>query len=527
MKTTYWPLVSVILVSISIAASLVLRAPDFPFTPDSAFYIEQARNMLQEGSALTYPYSPSVFAKTPDRLFPIGLPIALAAISLSGIDPREASIVLSWVSAILLPLIFYISFKNSLGDVKAALLAALAVSSPGILNYAPMGMSDLFALLIATSAIGLVLNARCTSLFAVNGVVVGFAYAVRNANLALLVTLTLYFFYLWLSRPLHRTASTKHFLALLAGAALVIVPVLLRNISLFGVANPYTMEASTIGLIENVRTYISEFFYDLTASRSLGTTIGWSISGFVALLLAMLGFCQLILRLWPQLPDDKKDTLFLCTTYSIVGAAVVIAARSRYEWGETINIRHTLQYVPFFWVALLAVIPRASRPALGFKLRHSGIMLVLAVGVLHLAYLAKPQEFARLSRQDFYAANAFQQGERHLCTPTENSLLVSNWALVFRILCNTGVRFVNLATLNNMATVAFVDANQASQTLVKALVNLSSTFKDKPIKAGFYPSYPGEKLSSLLGDKNDVLILQESGWVIIQHDDNGLLLAHP
>jgi hypothetical protein len=183
---------------------------------------------------------------------------------------------------------------------------------------------------------------------------------VRNANIALLVALAVYFLYLWFSNPVQRSETTRRFLAFLAGVSLVIVPLFLRNIMIFGSLNPYIMEPSTVGVIQNIRMYIVEFIYDISALWSLGHYIGWSIPGLIFLLVSVIGASRILMVVWIQLTENRKNTIFLCTTYSIIGACVVIAARSRYEWGELINIRHTLQYTPFFLAAFLAAIPNAS-----------------------------------------------------------------------------------------------------------------------------------------------------------------------
>jgi hypothetical protein len=90
MSTTFLPFFGVIIISILISAHLIFRSHYFPFSPDSAAYIEQARNLIQEGSALFTPNGPTGTGKIPNILFPIGFPMALAFISMFGLDPRES-----------------------------------------------------------------------------------------------------------------------------------------------------------------------------------------------------------------------------------------------------------------------------------------------------------------------------------------------------------------------------------------------------------------------------------------------------
>ena len=526
MRTTFLPFSGVIIICIFMTAHLIFRSPDFPFDTDSASYIEQARNLIQEGSALVTPYGPNEIDKWPEKSFPIGLPIVLAFISLFGLDPREAALAVGWLSAILLPLLLYVSFRKQIGSPRAAILAGLSVLSPGVLNYAPMGLSDVFALAIAVSAIGLVLNARSTTLFFVSGVVAGFAYAVRNAHIALLVALAVYFLYLWISDPAQRATTTRRFLAFLAGVSLVMMPLFLRNTMIFGELNPYIMESSTVGIIENVRMYIVEFIYDLSALRGLGHYIGWSIPGLILLLVSVISGSRLLMFTWVHLSENRRNTIFLCTTYSIIGACVVIAARSRYEWGEPINIRHTLQYTPFFLAAILAAIPDASSNVSLSRIRKGGLILVFALGIFHVFYSVKPKEYERRIRHDFYVISAYQNGKGYLCATEENIMLVSNLAHVFRILCSSGVRHVNIGNLNKAQKSSFSGTIQASNTLVNILVDLSNRFKEKPIRAGFFPNHYGVKSEDLLLNKDDVVNLQNAGWTIVQHEDMGLILTH-
>lgn len=109
----------------------------------------------------------------------------------------------------------------------------------------------------------------------------------------------------------------------------------------------------------------------------------------------------------------------------------------------------------------------------------------------------------------------------------ENILLVSNWAYVFRILCNTDVRYLDINNPKySVEKSSISETNQPSNQLANILLNLSSRFKGQPIRACFYPNHPGERFSDFLFDKVNVANLQNAGWTIVQHDDVELLLTH-
>ncbi|WP_239187350.1 ArnT family glycosyltransferase [Candidatus Nitrotoga sp. HW29] len=529
MRAALLPILAVIAISILMVAHLFLRAPIFPFSPDSANYIEQARSLIQSGLTFSAPSGSNGIDKTSGSLFPIGFPIILAFFSIFGVDAQEASIAVGWLSAILLPVLLYICFKKQIGSSYAAILAGLSVFSPGVLTYAPMGLTDIFSLVLAVGAIGLVLNSRSTTFFFVGGVVAGLAYAVRNAHIALLVALAVYFVYLWVSNPEQRNTTIKQAIAFAIGASVIILPLLLRNLAIFGALNPYEMEPSTVSVAHNVRIYIQEFIYDLSALRNLGLFVGWSIQGLMLLLALVIGGSWMLMVVWKgQLAEEKKRTIFLCITYSIMGAGVVIAARSRYEWGEMINIRHTLQYTPFCLAALLAVIPEVSRDTFLSFMRKSGLTLVCLLGILHALYALKlGAEYQQSIHRGLDAMNAYQNGKNHLCVSEGNTLLMSNWEYVFRIKCDARVQnaeFVNLRC--DASKSSTIEKPERCNTLVTGILNLSDKLVDRSIWAGFFPGRYGVNTNNLPLPEVDIISLQNAGWDIVQNNASGLLLSH-
>ncbi|MDD2802015.1 MAG: hypothetical protein PHC94_13860 [Methylobacter sp.] len=171
------------------AVHLHYRSPDFPYSPDSAFYIEQARNLASSGSTSTTPYglSPSDTDQVETGLFPIGFAIAIAAISTAGIDVKDVAIGISHWSAILLPWLLYLCFRNALGARNALIVAGLSVISPSVLLNSSSGLTDMLALVFAVAAISLTLNSKSTIGLIGGGLLAGMTYALRNAHLALLV----------------------------------------------------------------------------------------------------------------------------------------------------------------------------------------------------------------------------------------------------------------------------------------------------------------------------------------------------
>ena len=527
LRTALLPIFAVATISILMVAHLFLRAPIFPFSPDSANYVEQARNLIQEGLTFSISSDSNGMDKTSSSLFPIGFPIILAFLSIFGFDAQEASITVGWLSAILFPALLYICFKKQIGSSYAAILAGLSALSPGVLTYAPMGLTDIFSLILAVGVIGLVLNSRSTTFFFVGGVVAGLAYAVRNAHIALLTALAVYFLYLWVSNPAQRNTTIRQAIAFVVGASTIILPLLLRNLVIFGALNPYEMEPSTVSVVHNVRVYIQEFIYDVSALRNLGLFVGWSIQGLILLLALVMGGSWMLMVVWKgQLAEKKKKTIFLCITYSTMGACVVIAARSRYEWGEMINIRHTLQYTPFFLAALLAAIPGVSRDTSLSFVRKSGLTLVCFLGILHTFYAYRlGGEYQQSIHRGLDAMNAYQNGKNHLCVSEDNTLLMSNWEYVFRIQCDARVQNAEPVNLQCDASRSSI-VEKPGRCNITGILNLSDRLVGKSIRAGFFPGRYGVNANNLPLPEVDIISLQNSGWDIVQNNASGLLLSH-
>ena len=347
--------------SVLMAVHLHYRTPVFPFSPDSAHYIEQARNLVISGSTMETPYGlmPSNTDQLEDGTFPIGFALSLALVSAFGVDAKDAAIAIGHLSAMLLPWLLYFGFRKGLGSINALLVAGLSLMSPGILINARFGLTDVFALSLAVGAIGLTLNSRSWLGFIFGGLLAGMAYSVRNAHLALLFTMALYYCYLWFtSNTTERRVIYRRVAGQLFGVAVIVLPLLIRNLLLFGSLNPYQMPPSTIGAIENLRTYIEALIKDVTACSACALYTAWSIPGLLMFAIILSCACWLIFRAWRNLGDSVKRLLIISGIYVVMGSFVVIMARTRYQWGEVINIRHTLQYTPFLLAILLTLVSK-------------------------------------------------------------------------------------------------------------------------------------------------------------------------
>ncbi|MSW00931.1 MAG: hypothetical protein F2903_10080 [Actinobacteria bacterium] len=513
------------------AIHLHYRSPDFPYSTDSASYIEQARNLVNSGSLLSTPYGilPSNLDQIENKLFPIGFSVVLAALSTFGFDAKDVAIEISHWSAILLPWLIYFCFRAALGSRGALVIACLICISPSVLLNSPMGLTDMFALALAIGAISLTLNARSTLVFIFSGILAGMAYTVRNAHLALLISIGLYYFYLWFSdNTKDRPTLYKHLAGQFFGISIIVFPILMRNIYLFGKPNPYQMAPSTIGFIENLRTYIDALIKDLTACNGFANYIAWSIPGLVGLILVVSCLCWLFSKYtWYNLEAAGRKLIVLSTIYAVVGSCVVIVARTRYQWGEVISIRHTLQYTPFFLTIILAPVLGYSTGRFSKFLRVFKVALVVSLVLFHINYALFSEAFQNRNNNNPTLLNAYEIGENHLCAKENNVFLVSNWAYVFRIKCAARVRQIepiNIAYNKDMQ--ALIAGNEGYNNLIAAIDDVKHHAMGRPIHIGFFPgSFGLEARNFPLQSANQQKLL-DSGWAIIRNDEHGLLIKY-
>ncbi|WP_458027343.1 glycosyltransferase family 39 protein [Methylomonas sp. MgM2] len=522
ISSAYW--LCLLIVSSIVLTHLIMRSPAYPFSPDSASYIEQARYLVTEGAALSRAYGLGGLGEgdpaAPSSLFPIGFPLVLAFFEFAGVGAGDAAVIVNWISSVIFPFVLYFSFRGSLGQFGAFLVAALSVSSPGFLSYAGMGVTDVFSMLVASISIGLVLNANSKPLMVGAGLLAGVAYSVRNAHVALLVSFVLYFFFMWHADKENRRKAVSNAVVFALGAAVVIVPLFARNLIIFGSINPYEMAPSTIGVTENIRTYLQEFVYDVTAYRELGRIAAWSISGVAILVLIFCLFVWAAFSFRPQLKDKQNRLLLFCSIYLLIGACVVIAARSRYQWGEPINIRHTLQYMPYFMAVCMLFVSVRAKNLLQITVKYSFVFSVVILSILHSLYAAELDSQSRIRyERSAAAASAFQHGKQQLCGAENGALLISNWSFVFRISCNSPVRHWSPVTEGATANSPF------SELLLDSLAKLSSDYPNRQIVVGLYPGRDGVSQENLPISGADIAKLRVSGWSTVNNSDRGLLFA--
>lgn len=524
------PLIILASMSLLMIVHLHYRSPDFPYSSDSAYYIEQARSLADSGSALVTPWglSPSNPDRIKDTLFPIGFPIILATISKFGIDAKDAAVATGHLSAMLLPWLLYFCFRNALGSCKALVLAGISLISPSVLTNSPMGLTDIFTLALAVGAISLTLNSRSTLGFIIGGILAGISYAVRNAQLALLITIVLYFCYLWVtSDNTERRAIYKNTASQFLGISIIVFPVLIRNLYLFDSLNPYQMAPSTIDFFENLRTHTEAFIQDITACYICADYLT-SPLGLLMLTLLAICYCWAFIKYtWSNLKSTAKKAIAISVSYILISSCIVIAARTRYQWGEPINIRHTLQYSPFLLTILLAPIGLYSNSIFAKWLQKLCLVLVFVLTCFHINYVLFSTVLQDLNWRQPFIFKAYNTGKKHLCLNENNIFLVSNWGYLFRIKCESYVRHSMPFNIIRNTTQSNMPVNDGYNGLMAAITDIKIHSQGREIHAGFFPGRYGLEAEDFPLPITDHQKLLDSGWEVIRNDEHGLLIQYP
>lgn len=334
---------------IVLAFSLLFTPLVYPFTPDSSVYIEVVRNFLA-GDGLVSTPAPSQYdlKYEPLRLFPPGYPLLIALVAAFGLSPTDVALWLARLGWALLPWATFFCLRPAMTAKWAVLVAVMVALSPGLFVYGYKALSDVPFLLLILLSFGLLLRSlgdrwSFWSLL-LAGLVTGFAYTVRNAGLAVIIAVTATFVLAVVLRLLPLQMAFLRLMAWGTGVALVVVPQWIWSFTVFGKLHAYTMPPSEIGLLENARTFFQVLLVDLSGSSTVGL-LAWDAKLFF---LAGLGFSVIayfgLKAGWKTWGTVEKFGLTLFVLYLVIGGAMVIVARSVYQWGEVINLRHVMQY---------------------------------------------------------------------------------------------------------------------------------------------------------------------------------------
>ena len=403
----------------------------YPYSGDSASYIEMASSLRAEGKPRVTPWDlqrgePDA---VPQPLFPPGFAVTIAAFVPFAGNARTAALWPSRIAAALLPLLIVLMWRGAASPVALLGAGLWVLLSPGVRKWQFFAYSDVLTLAFAVIALGALAQGllaaktdRRTRSWLLAGFVAGLAYTLRNAALALLAATFATLIY----ARLRTYVGTRPVLLFTGSAAVPVGALAAYNLATFGTSWPYTMPPSARPWPLNVADYAAAQLDEL----GVGGLIGASNPGAYAL--AVLG---LLLGLaaffwWRTRAERSRHVLLtLLGLYAAGGGLLLVMSRSRFEWGNLIDERNVLQYsFALVLAALLAfgALPRGCKPIAAVVLVAFLAVRAYAAGREALeARVAPAEQWLALDR-DATVMGAARQ------IPA-GTLIASNAAVLFRI----------------------------------------------------------------------------------------------
>lgn len=438
-------LVALLLGVLFVAAFDAALAPTrYPYSADSASYIEMADSLRAEGRPRVTPWDlerggPDAI---PQLLFPPGFAVVVAAVAPLAGDTRTAAVMVPRVAAALLPLLIVVLFRGVARPWALVAAGMWILVSPGVRGWQFIAYSDVPALLLACAAIGILLQcltdgARGAPVavrrWLLAGLLAGLGYTVRNSGIAVLGVAVAVLTY----ARLRGWLGTRPLVLWAAGAAAPLALLAAYNLTTFGVLQPYTMPHSERAWTLNVGDYARAQLWDAGLAGASRLPPGIAIA-------LIVGLFAVLLAVWWRCRADpvRHLQLSLLGAYALGGGVLLVVSRSRYEWGNLIDDRNVLQYsfaVVLAVVAAAVVVlpPRARR--IGAMVAVLGLLgggIGVARDAAHL-YRSPAEIWLGLSRNPAVIAAA-----RDLPADT---LISSNYSVLFRIGARRAVRQLDVS----------------------------------------------------------------------------------
>ncbi|MCX7097046.1 MAG: hypothetical protein NTV43_03960 [Methylococcales bacterium] len=426
-----------------VAATIAFFAPFFPYGEDSASYIDQARNVMARGVFEKTPFNiwPTDTVSIPDAIFPPGFPLLLVISSfVLQLPVEQLAPYISLAALLLLPLTIVVCFRRVIGLLPALAIGIVVVFTPTAIRHGYIAFTDTLSLVLVIYSVHrlLVAENKFVDWFYL-GLLTGFSYLLRNANLGLLLTISLLLFWRVIAEPENRKAHINNGFVWLAGNAVIVVPWLVRNWLQFGKLQPYWMRPSTVSLGDNCHDYLKAQLDTLLALSEVDKFLANNLGGNLLLLSVLLLIIQQVLMTWRHWQKIEQQVFFIAVVYTILGAAIVIAARTKYEWGELIHARYALPYLGFILVALVIVVKNTSAT---IPIRYWGLGFAIILLVTRAVELPKLYGYKQRDQTIISAAKHLKHNPDVLCSHLDGRFAVSNYAFVYRIVCAAPVRHI-------------------------------------------------------------------------------------
>lgn len=403
----------------------------YPYAADSASYIEMAQTLREDGRPRVTPwdFAEGSADRIPQKLFPPGYPLLVAAVTPLTGTARTAALIPGRVAAVLIPVLLVTLFAGAVPARALMLLSVYTLLTGGVRGWQYAAYSDVPALAVSIVALGAL--ARGLRLVGepryplrwclLAGLAAGLAYTIRNAGIAVLAIAVVA-----LAESVWRRRTWRELAAVMAGAAGPLAALFAYNLTTFGRWQPYAMPASTRAWPLNAVDWAAATLTDLG--------VPWQVAGQLphpVAVLAVGSAVALVVAAWVRLRTDppRRALLLLVGGYALGGAVLLVLSRSRYEWGNLIDERNTLQYTWALVFAVVMAVPALFTARVSAPLGRLGAVAVLAVFCCAAVDAwrvgtAPVEPWQRLADDPAVLAAA-------LAPP--GTLVVSNQAVLFRI----------------------------------------------------------------------------------------------
>jgi hypothetical protein len=269
------------------------------------------------------------------------------------------------------------------------------------------------------------------------GLLTGFSYLIRNANLALLLSIGLYLLWNFIVEPENREAIISNALVWLGANALIIVPWMIRNFLVFDKLQPYWMPPSTVSLGENSHDFLQAQLDTLLALSGLDKILADTFWGIFLLLMLAVMLMQQLITTWQRWQKIEQKAFFIAIVYAALGAAITIVARTKYEWGQHIVPRYALPYSCFIFVALVIIFKNTT---LKINTRYWGLGFAIILLIIRMYELPKLYEYSRYHQGILEEAKQIKANQDVVCSHWNRRGSGSDRIFVYVILCEAPVR---------------------------------------------------------------------------------------
>lgn len=427
-----WAVVALALLAWSASTALWLaRGP--LISPDSGPYVECARN-IREGKGFVIGRFSGLDADRwqPLQVWPPGYPLMIAGLMTGGLADTDAALAVSALAAgITLLLVARVYFAwMPLGVAGATLCAAALMPVFGRMSAMMWSVGPCVALTAASLVCGFEASRRGLDarwLFAA-GICAGAAWSVRNLAVALIPAFMVFLVSqtLWTpGRTVLRSAGAWATGWWAAAGWLAV-----RNLIAFGAINAYAMPPSEKSLGDNLADLSRVVVSDLSTITVGGGRSFVLMAGTAAILVAAVGYA-VARRGFAAGRDWLRDhpDVVLFGSYGVFHLTVIVAARTVYRWGESINTGHL---VPVYWLLCAALAVGAFQLAsalLGDRRR--AVFAVVALSIVFTAMQVRatwttlrgmgPIRYAGISRQAAEALGREVRASQMVLTDSSSS----------------------------------------------------------------------------------------------------------